>query len=62
MSDTPSFADKFALKIMVLGFVIVAVGAAGGMTVGAMWTKAAVAGGLVVYIIGRVLQATRKKR
>lgn len=62
MSDTPSFADRFALKIMVIGFIIVAVGAGGSMTSGAVWAKAAVGMGLVVYVVGRVLQATRKKR
>lgn len=62
MSDTPSFADKFALKIMILGFIIVAVGAGVSMTSGEVWTKVAVGVGLGIYIIGRVLQASRKKR
>ncbi len=63
MSDTLSFADKYAMKIMVLGFILFAIGAGAGMAIaGAMWSKVAAGAGLVVYIIGRVLQATRKKR
>ncbi len=61
MSDQKSFADQYALKIMALGFILVAIGAVSNFATQASWTMPLAGTGLVVYLIGRILQFTRKK-
>ncbi len=61
MSDKRSFANKYGIKFMLLGFSIIAIGAVGNVTVAATWSTPVLIAGLVVYAVGRTLQVLNRR-
>ncbi len=56
MSKLLSFAKLYGMKIMLLGFTTLAVGAVGNVTTSASWSIPVITIGLIIYATGRVLQ------
>jgi hypothetical protein len=61
MSSEKSFAKKYGLKIMLVGFAVLAVGAMGNVTQGAPWSMPVIGTGLAIYAVGRVLQMKARR-
>jgi hypothetical protein len=61
MSKILSFAKLYGMKIMLLGFTTLAVGAVGNVTTSAPWSVPVIALGLIIYSVGRVLQVLLRR-
>ncbi len=61
MSDERSFANKYGIKFMLLGFAVLAVGALGSVTIQAVWSKPVLIVGVIIYAVGRTLQVLNRR-
>ena len=62
MDKLLSFAKLYGIKIMLLGFTLLAVGAVGNVTVAAPWSVPVIVIGLIFYAIGRALQVIIRRQ